>query len=119
MTKVIARRVSCAVSCFCRFVRFQYSPKEGRLGHARRQKEITMQEHIVSDLAEYCPEKFVAKPVYESAGSKAMLLHLLPGQEVPNHPHPNWEVALIPQRGEAVVVYEDETETFLKTGAVY
>ena len=78
-----------------------------------------MQEYKLSDLEEYRPEKFVVKPVYEGAGGKAMLLHLMPGQEVPVHPHPEWEVTLIPQQGEAVVVHEDGTETLLKTGAVY
>ena len=78
-----------------------------------------MQEFNLSALAEYRPEKFVIKLVYESAGSKAMLLHLLPGQEVPNHPHPDWEVTLIPQQGEAFVIYEGGTETLLKTGSLY
>lgn len=78
-----------------------------------------MQEYVLSGLEEYRPEKFIVKPVYEGAGGKAMLLHLLPGQEVPTHPHPDWEVTLIPQQGEAVVVHEDGTETLLKTGAVY
>jgi quercetin dioxygenase-like cupin family protein len=78
-----------------------------------------MQEYNLSELEEFRAEKFVVKPVYEGTGGKAMLLHLLPGQEVPTHPHPDWEVTLIPQQGEAVVKHEDGTETVLKTGAVY
>ncbi len=78
-----------------------------------------MQEFNLIALEEYRPEKFTIKPVYEGAGSKAMLLHLLPGQEVPVHPHPEWEVTLIPQQGEAIVNHEDGTETLLKTGSLY
>ncbi len=78
-----------------------------------------MQEHNLSGLEEYRAEKFVVKPVYEGVSGKAMLLHLMPGQEVPIHPHPDWEVTLIPQQGEAIVNHEDGTETVLKTGALY
>lgn len=78
-----------------------------------------MQEYNLSELEEYRPEKFVVRPVHEGVGGKAMLLHLLPGQEVPTHPHPDWEVTLIPQQGEAIVCHEDGTETVLKAGRLY
>ncbi len=78
-----------------------------------------MQEFQLDVLEEYRPEKFVVKPVYAGNSSKGMLLHLLPNQEVPLHPHTDWEVTLIPRRGEAVLFYEDGTEVALKTGALY
>lgn len=78
-----------------------------------------MQEFRFDALEEYRPEKFVVKPVYTGRGSKAMLLHLMPDQEVPLHPHADWEVTLIPQRGAAVLFYEDGTEVALETGALY
>ena len=80
---------------------------------------MTMQEFNLSVLEEYRPEKFVLKPVYEGAGSKMLLLHLLPEQEVPLHPHLECEVTLIPQKGEAVLFYEAGTEVALKAGALY
>lgn len=80
---------------------------------------MKVQEFSLSALEEYRPEKIVLKPVYESAGSKALLLHLLPGQEVPIHPHPNWEVTLLPRHGQACLVSEDGAETVLSAGALY
>ncbi len=78
-----------------------------------------MQEFDLNALEEYRREKFVFKPVYEGTGSKAMLLHLLPEQEMPLHPHLDWEVTLLPRLGEAVMFGEDGAETILKPGALY
>ena len=80
---------------------------------------MTMQAFDLTELQEYRPEKFVTKPLYNGSGNKAMLLHLLPNQEVPMHPHTDWEVTLIPQTGEAVLFSEDGTEIPLKTGMLY
>jgi mannose-6-phosphate isomerase-like protein (cupin superfamily) len=78
-----------------------------------------MQEFDLTALEEYRREKFVFKPLYEGSGSKAMLLHLLPEQEMPLHPHLEWEVTLLPRLGEAVMFGEDGVETVLKAGVLY
>ena len=78
-----------------------------------------MQTFHFEELEEYRREKFVLKPVYEGVGSKMLLLHLLPEQEVPLHPHLESEVTLIPHSGEAVLFYEDGTEVVLKADSFY
>ena len=80
--------------------------------------EANVTQSTLRDLEEYSPEKFVVKPVYSGARSKAMLLHLLPGQEVPIHPHPDLEVILFPQRGEATLVWDDGRQDTLRTGVL-
>lgn len=78
-----------------------------------------MLEYRLSEIEEYSSEKAVAKAVFEGARLKTLLLNLLPGQEVPRHPHPNWEVVLVPQHGEARLTRENGEQTILKAGAVY
>lgn len=73
----------------------------------------------LSELEEYHADRFVIKPVYEGAQSIAKLLHLQPGQTVPIHPHAGREVILMPQKGEAILTWEDGSEQRLIAGTVY
>lgn len=78
-----------------------------------------MTEYQFSALEEYSDEKFLVKTLYQGCRSRAMLLHLGPGQAVPIHPHPGCEVTPAPQRGDAVLVWEDGAEQTLTPGTLY
>lgn len=78
-----------------------------------------METYRLSDLEEYDEGKFLVKPVYSGKGSEAKLLHLLPGQRVPIHPHPQREVILLPRKGAGVLLREGAEDVPLVCGTLY
>lgn len=72
-----------------------------------------------ADVEEYDSKASVRKCVNEGEQSRSMVLHLLPGQEVPSHPHPGHEIILLPQRGRATLTLDGETEIALEPGCLY
>jgi mannose-6-phosphate isomerase-like protein (cupin superfamily) len=57
----------------------------------------------LSDMEQYNADSFVVKGVYKGDQSEAVLLFLLPGQEMPSHTHERFEVVLLPQKGSGVM----------------
>jgi quercetin dioxygenase-like cupin family protein len=43
----------------------------------------------------------------------------MPGQEVPKHSHAGVEIMLVPQKGEATLVVDDEKKIVLKPGVFF
>lgn len=78
-----------------------------------------MTAYQFSVLEEYSDDKFLVKTLYRGCRSRALPLHLRPGQTVPVHPHPGCGVTLVPQKGRAVLVWEDDTEQALAGGVLY
>lgn len=78
-----------------------------------------MIECRLGELEEYSRDTFLVKKVYDGVQSQARLLHLLPGQEVPAHPHPGQELILLPQRGEATLFRAGQGDLLLTPGAFY
>ena len=78
-----------------------------------------LEECNLSELEEYDPKHFVRKLVTRGAQSKSMLMNLLPGQEIPTHGHDGYEVLLLPQKGQAVLIVDDTTDVALRPGTVY
>lgn len=48
-------------------------------------------------------DSFVVKGVYKGEQSEAVLLFLMPGQEMPSHPHEQFEVTLLPLTGQGML----------------
>jgi quercetin dioxygenase-like cupin family protein len=71
------------------------------------------------DVAEFNSSSPVRKCLNEGDQSRSMLLHLLPGQEIPQHPHPGHEIILMPQKGHATLTLDGETEIALEPGKFY
>lgn len=71
------------------------------------------------DMEQYNDEKFVIKGVYKGAQSEAVLLFLMPGQEMPSHPHEIFEVTLLPQKGRGLLTVDDEKEVDLVPEILY
>ena len=59
------------------------------------------------------------KGVYKGARSEGVLLCLLPGQEMPKHPHDRFEVILMPQTGTGVMTVSDKKDVHLIPGTLY
>ena len=78
-----------------------------------------MKEYRFDEVAEYNEAASVRKCLHEGAQSRAMLLHLLPGQEIPQHPHPGHEIILLPQCGQATLTVDGVTEIALEPGKFY
>ena len=71
------------------------------------------------DLEQYNSEKCVTKCVYKGEQSEAILLFLLPGQEMPSHSHKRFEVVLLPQKGQGVMRVNENKEVELLPGILY
>jgi quercetin dioxygenase-like cupin family protein len=71
------------------------------------------------DVEQYTEGSPFRKCLNEGAQSRSMLIHLLPGQAVPEHPHPGHEVILLPQRGRATLTLDGTTEIPLEAGGFY
>ncbi len=71
------------------------------------------------EMVQYSDDQFVVKGVYKGAQSEAVLLFLLPGQEMPSHPHERFEVVLVPQTGRGVMTVNDEKEVDLVPETLY
>ena len=78
-----------------------------------------MIEYRFEDVAEYDPSASVRKCLNEGAQSRSMLVHLLPGQEIPPHPHPGQEVILLPQAGRATLTLDGTVDVALEPGKFY
>lgn len=71
------------------------------------------------EMEQYNSDQFVVKGVYKGAQSEAILLFLLPGQEMPSHPHERFEVVLLPQKGRGVLRVDDMKEVDLVPETLY
>ena len=71
------------------------------------------------ELEQYSNDQFVVKSVYKGAQSEAILLFLAPGQEMPSHPHANFEVALVPQKGQGLMTVDGVKEVELVPETLY
>ena len=78
-----------------------------------------MKECKFADVEEYDPGTSVRKCLNEGAQSRSMLIHLLPGQEVPQHPHPGHEIILLPQKGHATLTLDGAVNIALEPGTFY
>jgi mannose-6-phosphate isomerase-like protein (cupin superfamily) len=70
-------------------------------------------------LEQYNDDQFVVKGVYKGARSEAILLYLMPGQEMPAHPHKRFEVVLMPLRGWGVLTVDGTKDVELVTETLY
>lgn len=59
------------------------------------------------EMEQYSDDQFVIKSVCKGAQSEAVLLFLMPGQEMPSHPHERFEVILVPQKGRGMMIVDD------------
>ena len=76
--------------------------------------------HInMRELEQYSDERFVVKGVYKGAQSEAILLFLAPGQEMPSHPHERFEVVLLPQKGQGLLIVDGVKEVDLVPETLY
>ncbi len=73
----------------------------------------------LQSLEQYNTDRFVVNLVYKGRRSEAVMLCLLPGQEMPTHPHENFEVVLMPQTGTAILTVSDKKEVRLVPGILY
>ena len=71
------------------------------------------------EMEQYSEDQFVIKGVYKGAQSEAVLLFLMPGQEMPSHPHERFEVVLVPQKGRGVMTVGDTKEVALVPETLY
>ena len=71
------------------------------------------------EMEQYSEDQFVVKGVYKGAQSEAMLLFLMPGQEMPPHPHERFEVVLVPQQGLGVMTVDGAKEVDLAPDTLY
>jgi quercetin dioxygenase-like cupin family protein len=73
----------------------------------------------LESLEQYNASEFVVKAVFKGQRSQAVLLSLLPGQEMPKHAHEAFEVTLMPRRGTATMSVSDKKEVKLEAGMFY
>jgi len=71
------------------------------------------------EMEQYSDDQFVVKGVYKGAQSEAVLLFLLPGQEMPSHPHERFEVTLLPHKGQGVMTVNGTKEVDLVPETLY
>ncbi|RYZ78156.1 MAG: cupin domain-containing protein [Proteobacteria bacterium] len=64
-------------------------------------------------------DTFVIKGVYKGEQSEAVLLFLKPGQEMPTHPHDRFEVILLPQTGQGMLIVDGTKEVQLVPQTLY
>lgn len=58
-------------------------------------------------MEQYSDDQFVVKGVVKGAPSVFVLLFLMPGQEMPSHPHQRFDVVLVPQAGQSMMIADD------------
>ncbi len=73
----------------------------------------------MKEMEQYSDDQFVVKGVYKGEQSEAVLLFLLPGQEMPSHPHERFEVVLTPRTGTGVMIVDDSKEVALAPETLY
>ena len=71
------------------------------------------------EMEQYRDDQFVVKGVYKGEQSEAVLLFLLPGQEMPSHPHERFEVILVPQKGRGMLTVDGTKEVDLVPETLY
>jgi mannose-6-phosphate isomerase-like protein (cupin superfamily) len=71
------------------------------------------------EMEQYSDDQFVVKGVYKGEQSEAVLLFLLPGQEMPSHPHERFEVVLTPHKGKGLMIVDDTKEVELLPETLY
>ncbi len=71
------------------------------------------------EMEQYSDDQFVVKGVYKGAQSEAVLLFLKPGQEMPSHPHERFEVVLVPQEGQGLMIVDDTKAVVLVPETLY
>jgi len=71
------------------------------------------------EMEQYSDDQFVVKGVYKGEQSEAVLLFLLPGQEMPSHPHERFEVVLTPRTGTGVMIVDGSKEVALALDTLY
>lgn len=64
-------------------------------------------------------DTFVVKGVYKGEQSEAILLFLMPGQEMPSHPHERFEVTLLPLAGQGTLTVDGTKEVPLAAQTLY
>jgi mannose-6-phosphate isomerase-like protein (cupin superfamily) len=73
----------------------------------------------MKEMEQYSDDQFVVKGVYKGEQSEAVLLFLLPGQEMPQHPHERFEVVLVPQTGTGLLTVDGTKEVALAPETLY
>ena len=73
----------------------------------------------MKEMEQYSDDQFVVKGVYKGEQSEAVLLFLLPGQEMPSHPHERFEVVLTPRAGTGVMIVDGAKEVDLVPETLY
>ena len=73
----------------------------------------------MAEMEQYSDDQFVVKGVYKGAQSEAVLLFLKPGQEMPSHPHKQFEVVLLPQKGMGLLIVDEMKEVNLVPETLY
>ena len=71
------------------------------------------------EMEQYSEDQFVVKAVYKGEQSEAVLLFLKPGQEMPSHPHKQFEVVLVPQKGKGMLSIDGIKEVDLVPETLY
>ena len=78
-----------------------------------------MQTKTFHEIERYSPERFVHVPVFHGARTQVLLLCLSPGQKVPPHSHPGYEITLQPLQGKALLPFPGGAEVELEPGQVH
>ena len=73
----------------------------------------------LTEIEQYSDDSFVVKGVYKGEQSEAVLLFLLPGQEMPTHAHQRFEVVLTPRTGCGVMIVNGTKEVDLFPETLY
>ncbi len=73
----------------------------------------------MKEMEQYSEDQFVVKGVYKGEQSEAVLLFLLPGQEMPSHPHERFEVVLTPHKGKGLMIVDGTKEVELVPETLY
>ncbi len=73
----------------------------------------------MKEMEQYNDDQFVVKGVYKGEQSEAVLLFLLPGQEMPSHPHERFEVVLTPHKGKGLMIVDGMKEVELVPETLY
>ena len=71
------------------------------------------------EMEQYSDDQFVVKGVYKGVQSEAVPLFLKPGQEMPSHPHQRFEVVLVPQEGQSMMIADDMKAVVLVPETLY
>jgi mannose-6-phosphate isomerase-like protein (cupin superfamily) len=80
---------------------------------------MVINECKLSTMEQYSPTEIITKDVACGEGFKSYLLNMMPGQETPARHHANKTVMLIPQRGQATLFTEDQSELVVVAGSIY